>query len=107
MLEARVEQAFFVMWYLWLLLMDDRVWLSRLIAIPAGLLAEACLVMGILSRDSIWFGVMLASSFGGIAVGVWRLGDWWKKRGEKHERQEEIVESGRGFEVVEGRGQRK
>ena len=92
------------MWYLWSLLLDDRVRLSRLIAIPAALLALLIFVYGIVAPDSFWIGTGLAIIFAGLAVAVWKLGDWWKLRKSLREAQDGMPNRQRGFEVVNRTG---
>jgi hypothetical protein len=88
------------MWYLWSLLLDDRVRLSRLIAIPSALLAYLVFVYGMFATNSFWIGTGLSILFAGLAVGVWKLGDWWKLRKALRQAQEGIPKRQRGFEVV-------
>jgi hypothetical protein len=74
------------MWHLWSLLLDDRVRLSRLIAIPSALLALLIFVYGMVAPDSFWIGSGLAILFAGFAVGVWSsaTGGSFGRRYERH-----------------------
>src|SRR5712664_1291091 len=89
------------MWDYWLcrLILDDRVRLSRLVAVPSALLAVLIFVYGMIAPDSFWVGTGLAVLFAGLAVGVWKLGDWWKLRQALLKAQEGMPNRQRGFEV--------
>lgn len=88
------------MWYLWRLLLDDRIRLSRLVAIPSALLAILIFVYGIFAPDSFWIGTGLATAFAALAIGIWKLGDWWKLRQALRKAQEGMPNRQRGFAVV-------
>lgn len=94
------------MWQLWSLLLDDRIRLSRLIAIPSALLALVIFVYGIFAPDSFWIGTGLGILFAGFAVGVWKLGDWWKLRQALRKAQEGMPNRQRGFAVVKNHSAR-
>jgi len=70
------------------LLMDDRYRLSRIIAIPSALLALLIFVYGIIAPHSFWIGTGLAILLGLLAIGVWKLGDWWQRRQELRKAQD-------------------
>jgi hypothetical protein len=84
------------------LLADDRVRLSRLIAVPSGLLAIAIFIYGIFAPDSFITGTWLAILFASISICVWKLGDWWKLRQALRKAQEGMPRpiNRRGFDVV-------
>jgi hypothetical protein len=79
---------------------DDRVRLSCLTAITSCLLALVIFVYGIVAPNSFWTGTALAAILIGIAVGVWKLGDWCKLRQPLRKAQVDMPSRARGFEVV-------
>ena len=82
------------------IILDERLRLSRIIAIPSGLLALLIFVYGMFAPDSFWLGTALAILFAALSVGVWKLGDWWKLRQALRKAQDGMPPRQRGFEVV-------
>src|SRR5689334_15149062 len=68
------------MWLLYSLLLDDRVRLSRLVAIPSALMGLLFLVDGFVHNDRIWNSIGLGMGLIVFAIVIWKLGDWYKAR---------------------------
>lgn len=68
------------MWYFWSFILDERLRLSRMIAIPSVLFGLLIFVYGLYAPDSKLIGTLLALGCIAFAVGIWMLGDWWKAR---------------------------
>lgn len=84
------------------LIRDDRIRLSRLLAVMATLLATLTFVYGCFAPDSFWIGGAIAIVLMGCAVAVWKLGDWWRLRQALRKAQEGMPRplKQRGFDVL-------
>jgi hypothetical protein len=90
------------------ILLDDRVRLSRLVSIAFGCLAIDGVGYGIYTGNLL-FGISGFMCFVALAVGVWRLGDWWQMRELLKKANEGMPPKlkQRGFDVIMPPQQRK
>lgn len=93
------EQTRRTPWTIHELLLDDDVRLSRLIAIPAGMLAVLAFVFGLIGGNLLVLGV--SELAGSLSAGVWMLGDGWQRREDRRKFGTNATDHSRGFDVVD------
>ena len=87
-----------------LIILDDRVRLSRLATLTCALLAVLIFGYGLIAPNSFWVGTALAVALASLGVGLWKLGNWWCLRQLLRKAQDGMPMPirQRGFEVIPG-----